>query len=79
MAVPSIRHARGAKRNRAEHTGHAERSASRKVARANRLSLVQSARRACRECGCTQNRACPGGCWWVEPDLCSACAPEGDR
>lgn len=20
-----------------------------------------------------KNRACPGGCWWVEQDLCSAC------
>lgn len=28
----------------------------------------------CRVCGCTQNNACPGGCYWVEPDLCSACA-----
>ena len=27
----------------------------------------------CRECGCTDERACPGGCWWVEADLCSAC------
>lgn len=27
----------------------------------------------CRLCGCTDNHACPGGCWWVEPDLCSAC------
>lgn len=32
----------------------------------------------CRVCGCTDDRACPGGCSWVEPDLCSACveAPE---
>lgn len=30
---------------------------------------------ACRLCGCTQHRACPGGCSWVEADLCSACAP----
>jgi len=30
--------------------------------------------RFCRTCGCTDSRACPGGCWWVEPDLCSACA-----
>jgi hypothetical protein len=29
--------------------------------------------RACRKCGCTDARACPGGCWWVEYDLCSAC------
>lgn len=28
----------------------------------------------CRECGCTDERACPGGCEWVEPDLCSRCA-----
>jgi len=27
----------------------------------------------CRVCGCTQRRACDGGCWWIEPDLCSAC------
>jgi len=30
--------------------------------------------KACRVCGCTQERACPGGCYWVEADLCSACA-----
>lgn len=28
---------------------------------------------ACRVCGCTENNACPGGCWWVEADLCSSC------
>ena len=27
----------------------------------------------CRVCGCTEDRACPGGCSWVEKDLCSAC------
>jgi hypothetical protein len=30
--------------------------------------------RRCRVCGCTDDRACPGGCWWVDADLCSACA-----
>lgn len=30
----------------------------------------------CRVCGCTDDHACEGGCWWVEPDLCSACAEE---
>lgn len=30
--------------------------------------------RTCRSCGCTDERACPGGCTWVEADLCSACA-----
>lgn len=29
--------------------------------------------RTCRVCGCTDDRACPGGCYWVEEDLCSAC------
>lgn len=28
----------------------------------------------CRVCGCSDDDACPGGCYWVEPDLCSACA-----
>lgn len=28
--------------------------------------------RACRYCGCTDDRACPGGCAWVAPDVCSA-------
>lgn len=30
---------------------------------------------ACRVCDCTEYEACFPGCWWVEPDLCSACAP----
>lgn len=29
--------------------------------------------RRCRRCGCTDIQACPGGCWWIEPDLCSQC------
>lgn len=29
--------------------------------------------RRCRDCGCTDAWACPGGCWWVERDLCSSC------
>lgn len=30
---------------------------------------------ACRGCGCTEDRACDGGCYWTpgEKDLCSAC------
>jgi hypothetical protein len=28
----------------------------------------------CRVCGCKDNNACEGGCYWVEPDLCSKCA-----
>lgn len=32
---------------------------------------------ACRVCGCTDLHACEGGCYWVEPDLCSQCAARG--
>ncbi len=28
----------------------------------------------CRNCGYTWDNACPGGCHWVEEDLCSCCA-----
>lgn len=29
----------------------------------------------CAGCGCTEERACPGGCHWisVNPPICSAC------
>lgn len=29
----------------------------------------------CRTCGCTVDRACEGGCFWVAPALCSSCRP----
>ena len=27
----------------------------------------------CQICGCTDKRACPGGCIWILPNLCSNC------
>jgi hypothetical protein len=39
------------------------------------LDLASYKKRTCRICGCTDDRACPGGCHWVEKDLCSACKP----
>ena len=36
------------------------------------LSSTETKRR-CRVCGCTETTACPGGCHWVEADLCSSC------
>lgn len=33
----------------------------------------------CRGCGCTELNACEGGCGWVAPNLCSACAPTAIR
>ena len=32
----------------------------------------------CKICGCTQNNACPEGCYWVEKNLCSVCARNTD-
>lgn len=34
----------------------------------------------CESCGCTDARACPGGCHWVslEPPVCSACVDHGE-
>ena len=36
--------------------------------------------RTCRVCGCTDERACLGGCWWLDDqdDVCSSCAPFAD-
>lgn len=30
--------------------------------------------RQCRICGCTDEEACPGGCSWSQPEICSTCA-----
>src|SRR5579862_2973169 len=30
--------------------------------------------RQCKTCQCTEEAACPGGCFWIAPDKCSACA-----
>lgn len=40
------------------------------------MRIVRIKIRKCRVCGCTQYHACPGGCYWVEKDLCSRCAAE---
>ncbi len=37
--------------------------------------LAAVAERTCRKCGCTDTHACEGGCFWVDSDLCSTCAP----
>lgn len=38
------------------------------------LEAAEDDLQTCRDCGCTDLEGCPGGCWWVEPDLCSSCA-----
>jgi hypothetical protein len=32
---------------------------------------------ACAGCGCSESRACPGGCVWATRTLCSRCANPG--
>lgn len=45
------------------------------------LGLAPKGLRACRVCGCIEERACEGGCSWAEQPtkdalgLCSKCAP----
>jgi hypothetical protein len=35
---------------------------------------------ACIGCGCTNDRACTGGCYWVDKNKCSGCfADDGER
>jgi len=36
------------------------------------LDIILNIRR-CRVCGCTDKKACPGGCHWVQNNLCSRC------
>lgn len=36
-----------------------------------------SGQRHCRECGCTEDWACDGGCAWAAPDLCDGHAQDG--
>lgn len=31
----------------------------------------------CRVCGCGDSNPCEGGCYWIEPDLCSKCEGKG--
>jgi hypothetical protein len=33
----------------------------------------------CKFCGCTDARACPGGCSWFMPEVCSQCAEAAVR
>lgn len=43
------------------------------IARWHELMKAIGMKPRCRRCGCTEARACPGGCAWIEVGLCSAC------
>lgn len=38
------------------------------------LSHLQKEKMKCMFCGCTADNACPDGCSWIAPNLCSKCA-----
>jgi len=50
-----------------------KRSVSREVRSIVRFEIRRGTIGMCRECGCTDRHACPDGCHWVQPDLCSEC------
>jgi len=47
---------------------------TRHLASAQARPSPDSSPMACRVCGCTDDQACPGGCAWAAPSLCSRCA-----
>ncbi len=40
-----------------------------------RVRRIQLDEQTCQVCGCTDSRPCEPGCFWMEDDLCSECAP----
>ncbi len=41
---------------------------------ARQLRIARGEEQACAQCGCSQSRACSGGCIWARENLCSRCA-----
>lgn len=39
---------------------------------------IKSSNQKCRVCGCTDEHACDGGCYWASVNLCSKCAEKED-
>ena len=33
----------------------------------------------CKVCGCTEEKACKGGCYWIAPYLCNKCYEKGQK
>ncbi len=41
---------------------------------ARQLRIAEGGEKACARCGCSETRACSGGCIWATNTLCSRCA-----
>ncbi len=37
------------------------------------LRIAEQLERVCSNCGCSETRACSGGCGWASPTICSRC------
>jgi len=62
-----------------EYMGWTDAAGSYKELTREIITICESDSAKCRVCGCTQYNACPGGCYWVEDELCSNCFdPEPD-
>jgi hypothetical protein len=48
---------------------------------ARQLRIAAGEEQACRRCGCSETRACSGGCIWANDNFCSRCIgdAEADR
>lgn len=57
--------------SRAEQILEGEEMDAREAARQARIAA--GVEHACASCGCSETRACPGGCVWAGPTLCSRC------
>lgn len=42
------------------------------------IHIPPSSDRPCVGCGCTDQQACPEGCVWVLPGICSACCAQAE-
>jgi hypothetical protein len=40
---------------------------------ARQLAIAAGEEISCRSCGCSESRACSGGCVWADRNLCSRC------
>jgi hypothetical protein len=40
---------------------------------ARQVKIARGEETACIECGCSESRACSGGCVWALPNVCSRC------
>lgn len=43
------------------------------------VRIANGAEIACAGCGCSESRACSGGCVWATRTVCSRCAAGGER